>query len=185
MAIDKIDVTKGIIGTLPVANGGTALTSGFVNGGVNTPSFWAGRTATQSSISSGTATKVQFSTEAWDSDGNYDSSTNYRFTPTTAGKYFYSAGIQCYAASGVNNNSRMYLQLYKNGSVYSRSTIDLRNSVFYEGVPPISGAIEMNGSSDYLEIYITGYTSSGDLAIDGNGMGGSQNWFTAFKIIGA
>ena len=33
MAFATIDVTKGITGTLPVANGGTALTSGFVNGG--------------------------------------------------------------------------------------------------------------------------------------------------------
>ena len=32
MAITKLDLTKSITGTLPVANGGTALTSGFVNG---------------------------------------------------------------------------------------------------------------------------------------------------------
>jgi hypothetical protein len=33
MALSKIDISKaGVTGTLPVANGGTALTSGFVNG---------------------------------------------------------------------------------------------------------------------------------------------------------
>ena len=33
MAFATIDVTKGITGVTPVANGGTALSSGFVNGG--------------------------------------------------------------------------------------------------------------------------------------------------------
>ena len=34
MALSKIDISKaGVTGTLPVANGGTNLTSGFVNGG--------------------------------------------------------------------------------------------------------------------------------------------------------
>jgi len=33
MALSKIDISKaGVTGTLPVANGGTAITSGFVNG---------------------------------------------------------------------------------------------------------------------------------------------------------
>ena len=35
MAFATIDVTKGITGTLPVANGGTNLTSGFINGVAN------------------------------------------------------------------------------------------------------------------------------------------------------
>ena len=41
MAISKVKLTTGITGTLPVANGGTNLTSGFVNGGVMTPYFEA------------------------------------------------------------------------------------------------------------------------------------------------
>ena len=42
MALSKIDISKaGITGTLPVANGGTNLTSGFVNGGgLTTASQW-------------------------------------------------------------------------------------------------------------------------------------------------
>jgi len=39
MAFATIDVTKGITGTLPVANGGTALTSGFINGVSNPGKF--------------------------------------------------------------------------------------------------------------------------------------------------
>ena len=33
MALSKIDVANMVTGAVPVANGGTALTSGFVNGG--------------------------------------------------------------------------------------------------------------------------------------------------------
>ena len=153
-------------------------------GGDNTPSFWAGRTVTVTGISSGVATKVEFNTEDWDTDGEYDHTTNYRFTPQTAGKYFFSAGVQCYAADGMSKMSRMYLKLYLNGSAWSRSTLDLRNNLYYEGVPPISGAISLNGSSDYIEVYIQAITDSGTLNIDGNSTP-SQNWFTAFKILGA
>ena len=34
MAIDKVGLTTAVTGTLPVANGGTNLTSGFENGGL-------------------------------------------------------------------------------------------------------------------------------------------------------
>ena len=170
-------------GTVAIARGGTGAATLAGAGLANTPSFWAGRTATQSSIVSGTATKVEFNTEAWDTDGEYDHTTNYRFTPQTAGKYFFSAGIACYAEAGVSKMSRMYLKLYLNGAAWSRSTLDLRNSLYYEGVPSISGAISLNGSSDYIEVYIQAYTDSGDVSIDGNSTP-SQNWFTAYKLIG-
>ena len=55
-------------------------------GGKNTPSFQATMSGNQD-ISHNTATKVQFDTEDFDTDGKYDHSTNYRFTPTVAGKY--------------------------------------------------------------------------------------------------
>ena len=53
MAIDKIDVTKGITGTLPVASGGTGLTSGFVNGGSLTEVDTWRKTSAMTATSSG------------------------------------------------------------------------------------------------------------------------------------
>ena len=53
----------------------------------NTPAFQAYRSSTQT-ISGSTWTKVQFNTEIYDTDSDYDNSTNYRFTPTVAGKYY-------------------------------------------------------------------------------------------------
>jgi hypothetical protein len=56
-------------------------------GGANTPAFLAYRSTSNQSISNQTETQCQFQTELFDTDSCYDTST-YRFTPTTAGKYF-------------------------------------------------------------------------------------------------
>ncbi len=48
------------------------------------PAFRANRTANYS-ISQNTWTKVNYNEEDFDTAGNYDPTTNYRFTPTTAG----------------------------------------------------------------------------------------------------
>ena len=55
-------------------------------GGSNTPSFLAYHNTTQNVVD-GTLTTLNFNTEVFDSDGKYDTS-NGRFTPTEAGKYF-------------------------------------------------------------------------------------------------
>ena len=44
------------------------------------------------SIASASQTKVNFSTEFFDTDGKYDNSA-MRFTPTVAGKYLITAGL--------------------------------------------------------------------------------------------
>jgi hypothetical protein len=56
-------------------------------GGVNTPAFSAYQGATQN-ISNNSSTKVPINSRNFDTDNNYDHSTNYRFTPTTSGKYY-------------------------------------------------------------------------------------------------
>ncbi len=57
-------------------------------GGVNTPAFMAYLSSDQN-ISNGVYTKVQCDTELYDTDNAYDNSSNYRFTPQTAGKYYF------------------------------------------------------------------------------------------------
>ena len=61
-------------------------------GGNNTPLFRAGpQNSGLQSISNNTYTKVSFSNEIYDPSGVYDASSNYRFTPGTAGYYLISA----------------------------------------------------------------------------------------------
>jgi len=45
------------------------------------------------SMSDNSFVKVPFNTETFDSDGTYDHSSNYRWTPAVAGKYFVSAHL--------------------------------------------------------------------------------------------
>ena len=77
----------------------TELPSGI--SGQNYPAFEAYLSANQT-VSDNAVTKVQFNTKLFDTDSAYDNSTNYRFTPGVAGKYFIYSSIQ--NETGANNN---------------------------------------------------------------------------------
>ena len=51
------------------------------------PAFEAYLSSSQS-VSDNVQTKVQIDTKVFDTNNAYDNSTNYRFTPGVAGKYF-------------------------------------------------------------------------------------------------
>ena len=52
-----------------------------------TPSFFAYLSANQT-LTNNARNKLLCNTEVYDSAGQYDNSSNYRFTPQTAGKYY-------------------------------------------------------------------------------------------------
>ena len=162
---DTINVPSGVT----IANSGTA--TGFA---ANTPAFRAYMGTTQT-ISNTQGTKLNYNSESYDTGSNYDTS-NYRFTPTTGGKYFVSAAVRL---SGVVTLTNTQLYIYKNGSVYNRSTQGFNG----DSSPMIinTDTVEMNGSSDYIEMYFY-HNQGSDLVIAGS----SENcWFNSFKIIGA
>jgi hypothetical protein len=131
-----------------------------------------------------TETKVQFNTEVFDTDGTYDNSTNYRFTPTTAGKYFVYAQVVTDVTDLTNKLYTAKIAIYKNGSTYKEQD----NMPDYSGssgwdilVQDIFATVVMNGSSDYLEIYAK---ANGDQNgnFRGNATRANTN-FGAYKII--
>ena len=89
-----------------------SITSGAI---ANTPAFEAYLSSDQVP-SNDTETKINFNTENFDTDSCYDNATNYRFTPTTAGKYFVYSKVRFQSAS-VSQLSDTGLQIYKNGSL--------------------------------------------------------------------
>ena len=164
--------TTNIIGTLQ--NDGAAV------GGANTPAFEATKNALQYGVTLNSDVKITYETEIFDTAGNFASS---RFTPTTAGKYF----VYCNQRIITQNNntlSRTQLKIFKNGSQYQNAMSDFNLAENYIRATGnhISATVDMNGSSDYVEIY--GYISNYDSATTNTGFhqtGGSV--FGAFKII--
>ena len=100
-------------------------------------------------ISAATPTKLQLDTEEFDSEGWYDNSTNYRFTPQTEGYYLIGGAVSYNSASGDNHK---YLYIYKNGSLHkilSDSNTGSADDITISG----SAIVYLNGSSDYVELY--------------------------------
>ena len=173
---DTISIPSGAT----IANSGTA--TGF--GETNTPYFQAYRGSSEQTLGSASWTKIQINTEVVDSANAFDNSTNYRFTPTTSGKYFVYALTAMDTSAGNMRNAQTFI--YKNGSELVRSFVNFHSSSGDDGEgasPTISTIIDMNGSSDYLELYVNGDTVSGStFNVQGNASI-KQTIFGAYKII--
>ena len=119
--------------------------------------------STDQSFSTTTWTKIQYNTEDFDTNSNYDNSTNYRFTPTVAGYYQVNANIRLNYSGSAGDGT--YLALYKNGSAWN-VTSRLNVTSLY-GSLSLSSLVYLNGSTDYIEMY--GYTNHGSPFFDQNG----------------
>ena len=113
------------------------------------PAFSAYANANQS-ISNATFTKIQFQTKEFDTNSNFDSTTNYRFTPTVAGYYFISGTINF---NGTLATSQNLISIYKNGSEFKRGGQVLTNAANNATGITVTALIQFNGSTDYVEIY--------------------------------
>ena len=149
--------------TIDTVSGTTNLTIGSTNtstitmpngalSGQNYPAFEAYLGSNQS-VTHNTVKKAQLNTEVLDTDSCYDNSTNYRFTPTTAGKYYVYGSIASYTGQ-VADNLWVSAYIYKNGSEYREGRFNM-NSNYGEYMPAFVHAIvDMNGSTDYLELFL-------------------------------
>jgi hypothetical protein len=150
--VDTIDTRSGTSTlTLGSTNAGTiALGSGDVQSNFLQPAFFAYMSGDQN-ISNNTVTKASFDTEDFDTDSMYDASTNYRFTPTVAGKYFVYACLTVKANAYVAYATQ--LNIRKNGADYIVDRATTANDALYELTMHGSGVISFNGSSDYVEVF--------------------------------
>ena len=110
--------------------------------------------SSSTSIAHDTGTKMLFDTERIDTDSAYDNSSNYRFTPQVAGKYF------VYASIGLNSSTDypdkyFICEIRKNGST---AILGNNPSSFYT-CATANMIVDMNGSSDYVECF--GYHTIG------------------------
>jgi hypothetical protein len=158
--VDKVDPQSGTtlqIGssgdTIDIPSGATLDATGATITGAltSTPSFFA-YLASDQAASDASWTKITVNTELYDTGGCYDNTSNYRFTPTTAGKYIVEYGITFnpFAADDV---SEALLGLYKNGSLHIQPGMAFGSHPITSCSITGSQIIDFNGSSDYIELY--------------------------------
>lgn len=141
--------------TLPDADG-TLLSTATAGVPINGPAFSAYRATSTQNVSTNTWTKAQLNAEDFDTASAFDSSTNYRFTPQTAGYYIITGSIQPDSSSAFG--AGVYVAIYKNGSVYRVGTVN-NTSATTASTPNVAVVIYFNGSTDYVELY--GYFAGG------------------------
>lgn len=107
------------------------------------PVFSAGKTTAQS-LSPGT-TKITFTTVEYDTHSAYDTGTS-KFQPQVPGYYTISANVGWNPAISAN----CILLVYKNGAAYKQGP-QPNNSNYGLGA---SVTVYLNGSTDYVEIYV-------------------------------
>jgi hypothetical protein len=174
MASINATTSSGIVATadntglLQLQSAGTTvmtITPTGVTTQVGAPAFRAYRNGNQT-ISATTTTKVAFNTENFDTNNNYDPTTNFRFTPTVAGYYQVNAVVGFTTGAG-------QLSLFKNGSNY-QTGIEVSFNASLGGHIPINDLVYLNGSTDYIEIFV--YLTSGTTITSGE----TNTSFSAF-----
>ena len=183
-ALQTVNPPNASVGTAQIAN--LAVTSGKLASGVlptNTPAFEAylGGSGGQS-VSDNTVTLVQANTEVYDTDSAYDTST-YRFNPQTAGKYLVYGSILAEVGSSSNMNEN-YIYIKKNGSNVTEYEDNFESNPVRLNVINVNAIVDMNGSSDYLELYgrINSVSGSGQL-FESDSQYKRATAFGAYKII--
>jgi len=122
------------------------------------------------SLANDVYTKVAFNVENYDTLGEFDKDTNYRFTATIAGKYSVTTGVTFAAGSGGNCN--VYIKVngeFSNGSGCCGST--LHHKVVVTDTVTLA-------ANDYVEIWVN-HNSTGVINLMGNTYG---TWLTVQRI---
>ncbi len=115
--------------------------------------FHVTRGGSNQNLSVGSYTKIQFTTETFDVDGYFDNATNYRYQPTTAGKYliYLTSRIGFAATTGDAGQAA----IYKNGAILaSGSYAPVETDTV--SVSNVTAIVSLNGSTDYVEGFAYG-----------------------------
>ena len=166
---------------LLTSNGSGTLTTNNI-GGQNTPSFHAFLSADQGSLSDAATVKMQVNSETYDSGTVYDNSSNYRFTPGVAGKYFiYGAVLMSSAATANLREAEVYI--YKNGSVIGKTSFNYVDQ-YSQSATPMLNIVDVANTTDYYELYAQLNTqNSGNWKAVGDSTQ-QRTYFGAYRIIG-
>ena len=137
------------------------------------PAFSVYGTGVQS-LANITPTKINFDTKIFDTNNAFDNVTNYRFQPNVAGYYWFSG------CSGINTAGTVVVDLYKNGTIFQRSPPggNYAGALYLSGV---TGITFLNGTTDYVELYITQQTGTSGIA---RASGATSTYFQGILLRG-
>ena len=169
-------------GTITIGASGetVALASGVKQSNLLGPSFMAhSNSSSTQTVSNGVWTEVTINDqEEFDTDNFFNTSTG-RFSPTVAGKYFFTA--QIFAANGIGTGLSSIL-ITKNGSV----TLDSKDELGYleriaigDNRLQVNGMLSLNGTSDYVSVFM--FSNAGNIGI-GGGSAKSTGLFGGYRI---
>jgi len=127
----------------------------------NGPAFAAYLSGSNQTITNSTYTKVTLNAEYFDTANCFDISTNYRFTPNVAGYYQINAGARL---TGTSPSTYVWA-IYKNGSIYVENNVATNVSTY--DARSVVGLVSMNGTTDYIELYVYIAASSGWTVLSG------------------
>ena len=157
-------VAVGTANQVLTSNGAGAAPTFQDGGGLPDTAFHAYRTTAQT-IPNITFTKLQLNVERFDTGGMYDNTTNYRYTPTVAGKYIFVGTV---GFSAVADQITVIVSIYKNGSVICNN-ISTTSTVVSTSIELQSSIVtDMNGSTDYIELYVYQGTGGNKDAVTSN-----------------
>ena len=149
LKLNQIQTASGVI----MAN----LNSSGANAGIQlasnlAPAFSASGN-TSYSITTNVDTKVRFQNKRFDTANCFDNVTNFRFTPNVAGYYQvnYIVRFQTAASPAM---TIAYSMLFKNGRIYITGNQFMGVSTGTNWDIPSSELVYMNGTTDYLEVYL-------------------------------
>tara|TARA_R110002012_G_scaffold291134_2_gene485434 strand:+ start:434 stop:1366 length:933 start_codon:yes stop_codon:yes gene_type:complete len=143
-------------------------------GETNAPYFLATQSSSQS-VSNSTVTKIVYDSVTYNVGGGTYDTSNSRFTPGVAGRYFISAWV--FIKYAVNPQQRIDMKIAKNGTnvIETRwiagDNLDGSASAFVQGIVTL-------GTTDYIEAFMF-QTSGASRSMDNNA---AYTFFNGFKI---
>jgi len=181
LKVQNIETSSGS-GTITLGQSGeTVIFGSGVTTKFNQPAFEAYPSANQTIVDV-TTTKVVFDSETLDTNNCFDSTTNYRFTPTVAGKYYCYSTITLATTTFPNSSmDEMRIHFYKNGTSIKRVIIDFKSNPIRYGTLDIMDTVSFNGSTDYLEVFAFIDSNTGTPMIAGSATH-RPTYFGAYRI---
>jgi len=174
--------------TLPTTDGsadefmqtdGAGVLTWAAAGGSNAPYFYAHLSADDTTPGDNAWTKVKCNTVAFQTGSTYDNSSDYRWTPAVAGKYYLYGEVKCQSDSSYKLGT-VRMAFYLNGVEEMAISEHKNENTSHERVPTMSGIIDL-GATDYVELWALIDTYSGNRRFIGDST--QVTHFMGYKLI--